>query len=69
MLRLQSERGVMYGEQMGQGHEFEVNSPEEEAKALAEGCHELLRPAELPPGSPSGRNARPGFSRRRKSLP
>lgn len=59
MLRLQRERAVMYGGQMGESHEFQVNTPEEEAAAVADGCHELKRPyygqepsPQAPPAAP-----------------
>ena len=50
MLRLQRE---IYGGQMGRGHEFQVNTTEEEASALADGCHELKQLFREPsPGVP-----------------
>lgn len=58
MLRVQGESAVMYGGQLGESHELQVNSPEEDAKALAEGCHELRRPAELPVWRPKRRSWR-----------
>ena len=51
MLRLQRARAVMYAGQLAESHEFEVNTPEEEAAAIANGCRERERPycAPVPP--------------------
>lgn len=60
MLRLHRERAKMYGSHVAEGQQLELNSPEEEVKALpvavtsANGAPDSPRfPPEAPPGAAS----------------